>query len=404
MAHSLVRRSILLAIALCSTLASDLLAQTADDLFAPDALQEIRLFISSRDLDHLRAHYDENTFYTADLQWKDLRVRNVAVRSRGSASRSQVKPGLQVDFDRFASGQRFVGLRSLVLDNLWQDPSMIRERLAMTFFERMGEPAPRESFGRLYINNTYQGLYGIVEDVSTDFLARAYAKDTGYLFEYKNVQRFYGEYLGDDLDAYKVLFEPRSHKLEADTILYSPIRDLFREINHDDDSVWRERVETYLNLKQFVTHVAIEMFLAEPDGLLGFSGMNNFYLFRQADTNRHRLIPWDKDLSFSDISSPILYQGEDNQLFRRAMTYEDLRELYVKKLRQCAHVAGAGDWLQTQIAATSSLIAEAALEDTFKPASNEEFNAALKFLKKFARQRSSFVVREINTHPEWGGK
>jgi len=401
MAHSSFGRSLLFAIVLCLAPALDLLAQTADDLFATDALQEIRLFISSRDLQQLRAHYDENTYYPADLQWKDLRVRNIGVRSRGSASRNPLKPGLQIDVDRFVSTQELVGLRSLVLDNLWQDPSMIRERLAMAFFERMGEPAPRESFCRLYINNAYQGLYGIVEDVSTDFLARTFEHDTGYLFEYKNVRRFYGEYLGDELGAYKPLFEPRSHKLEADTILYSPIRDLFREINHDDDSVWRERVEEYLNLKQFVTYVAIETFLAEPDGVLGYSGMNNFYLLRQADTKRHRLIPWDKDLSFSDITSPILHQEEENELFRRALAYDDLRALYLKRLKQCAHVAAAGHWLQKQIVATASLISEAAREDTLKPVSNEEFDAAVKFLKQFARQRSDFVVRELETHPEW---
>jgi spore coat protein CotH len=400
MAGSAFHRSLLCAIVMCVAPAADLLAQTADDLFAADALQEIRLFISARDLQQLRTHYDENTHYAADLQWKNLRVRNVAIRSRGSASRSQSKPGLQIDFDRYVTDQEFVGLRSLVLDNLWQDPAMIRESVAMAFFARMGEPAPRESFCRLYINNAYQGLYGIVEDVSSGFLARAFGKDTGYLFEYKNVSRFYGEYLGDDLDAYKPLFEARSHEQEADTVLYSPIRDLFREVNHDDDGVWRDRVDDYLNLKQFVTYVAIETFLAEPDGVLGFSGMNNFYLVRQADTNRHRLIPWDKDLAFSDITSPIMLREEENELFRRLMTYDDLRAFYAKKLRQSAHAAAGGRWLEKQIAATASLISDAAHEDVFKPVSNHEFDAALKFLRKFARQRSDFVINSVETLPE----
>jgi hypothetical protein len=43
-------------------------AQTASDLFATDAIQEIRLFINSRDLLRLRQQYRENTYYTADLQ------------------------------------------------------------------------------------------------------------------------------------------------------------------------------------------------------------------------------------------------------------------------------------------------------------------------------------------------
>ena len=41
----------------------------------------------------------------------------------------------------------------------------VRERLAFTIFEKMGEPAPRESFCRLYINNEYQGLYAITEEI-----------------------------------------------------------------------------------------------------------------------------------------------------------------------------------------------------------------------------------------------
>ena len=97
----------------------------------------------------------------------------------------------------------------------------------------------------------------------------------------------------------------------------------------------------------------------------------------------------------------ILHQEEENELFRRALAYDDLRTLYLKKLKQCAHVAAAGHWLQKQIVASASLITEAAREDTLKPVSNEEFDAALKFMKRFARQRSDFVVKELQSHPEW---
>ena len=59
------------------------------------------------------------------------------------------KPALRIDFNRYVAGQEFLGLKSLALDNLWQDPSMIRERLAMQIFQRMGLRAPRESHARV---------------------------------------------------------------------------------------------------------------------------------------------------------------------------------------------------------------------------------------------------------------
>src|SRR4029077_20895744 len=113
-------------------------AQTSDDLFDASTLQELRLIISSRDLQTLRADFAANTYSPADLQWRDLKVRNVAVRSRGSGSRSGTKLGLQLDFNRYSTSQQFLGMKSLVLDNLVQDPAMVRERVSMAFYEHMG--------------------------------------------------------------------------------------------------------------------------------------------------------------------------------------------------------------------------------------------------------------------------
>src|SRR5688572_28982354 len=157
-------------------------AQTSDELFDPNALQEIRLFINSRDLRDLRERFAENTRYPADLQWRDTRVRNVSVRSHGLASRNPTKLSLEVDFDSYTAGQTFLGLKSLVLDNLWTDASMGRDRVAMAFCARMGQAAPRESYCRLFINNAFEGVYVLIEPVDPDFVARTTGDGSGYLY------------------------------------------------------------------------------------------------------------------------------------------------------------------------------------------------------------------------------
>ena len=144
--------------------ATPAIAQT-DEFFDPNTIQEIRLTMNTRDLRTLREKYLDNTYYTADVQWKGIRVRNAGVRSRGNSSRNDNKMALRVDADRYVTGQRFLGLKSFVLKNLWNDPSMLRERLAMTMFSRLGQPASRHSYCRLYINNEFQGLYIILESV-----------------------------------------------------------------------------------------------------------------------------------------------------------------------------------------------------------------------------------------------
>ena len=370
-------------------------AQTAADLFNRDAVQEIRLFINSRDLDQLRTKFREDIYYVVDVQWRNIRVRNAAVRSRGGASRNPSKPALRIDFNRYTTGERFLGLKSLVLDNLWQHGSFVAESTAMAFFDRMGQPAPRESFCRLYINNVYHGVYAIVEAVDTDFVTRTLGEKDGYLFSYQLQERFNGEYLGDELIEYKRRFQPQSHELESDAILYAPIRDLFREINHPEDGVWRDRVEQYLDLRQFVTHVAIENFLAEDDGILGSFSMNNFYLYRDADTSRHRLFVWDKDSTFAFPEFPIFRNAEENMLFRRAIAYRDLFELYLEVLEQCARAAAEADWLEREITRAAALVAPHVRADVRKPFSNDDFDQAVALLQEFARTRPSFVLKEV---------
>ena len=196
-----------------------------------------------RDLRELRERYLEDVYVPADFEWRGIRVRNVGVRVRGLATRSAIKPGLRIDFNRYVDGQTFLGMSAVVLDNALKDPSFVRERTSMAFIKRMGQPAPRESFGRVYINGAYEGLYALVEAVDSAFLARELGDGLGYLFEHKFADGFYGEFLGDDYAPYKLRFEPQTHRMESDYTLYAPIRELFREVNQDVDPVWRERVE-----------------------------------------------------------------------------------------------------------------------------------------------------------------
>ena len=393
-----MRRVLLCAIGLAAAViatAQPANAQSVDEVFDAQALHEVRLLINSKDLQLLRVNFTANTYYPADLVWGGggQRVRNVGVRSRGAGTRNSVKLGLRVDFDRYTTDQRFAGLASIVLDNLLQDPAMVRERVAMAFFNRVGVPAPRESFCRLFINNEYQGVYAIVEELEPVFAARTLGEDRGFLFEYHFVQSFRGEDLGN-LAAYKPLFEPRNHEDDADAVLYGGIRDLFREANVDDGT-FRERVEPYLDVTAFITLIAAENFLAENDGILGYTGMNNFYLYRFAGTTRQRILPWDKDNTFLQIDFPITNRLDDNVLSRRLLAYDDLRALYFDTLDQCARAAVEDDWLVSEIARSTALIADAAHADTRKLFSNDQFDAGVGFLNEFAALRPGFVAAAV---------
>ena len=374
---------------------SALWAQSADELFDAATLHDVRVFIHSRDLAELRERYLEDVYYPADFEWRGLRVRNVGVRVRGLATRSASKPGLRIDFNRYVEQQDFLGMRALVLDNSLKDPSLLRERTAMALIRRMGQPAPRESFARLYINGAYEGLYTVVEPVDSAFLARETGDGLGYLFEHKFLNGFYGEFLGEEFTPYKLRFQAETHRLEDDYTLYAPIRELFRQVNTETDASWRERVSWFIDLHQLATHVAVETFLAEFDGFLGGSGMANFFLHRPVASNVHRVIAWDRDTTFQAIDAPIFARADENALFRRMMAFPDLRALFLDVLDQSARSAAQDDWLWWEVLRGHELIKSAVYDDLRKPFSNDEYEQAVAHLVEFARSRPAVVADQV---------
>jgi hypothetical protein len=91
-----------------------------------------------------------------------------------------------------------------------------------------------------------------------------------------------------------------------------------------------------------------------------------------------------------------------NQLFARALTFADLRALYLETLERCARVAADGDWLRGEIDRFASLAAQEAYEDTRKPFPNEDFDSSLEYLRAFAAARPGFVQRAVEQARRFG--
>lgn len=383
------------------------IAQSADALFDGGVLHDIHLRVNSRDWERLKQNFERDTYYPCNFTWGGMTVRDAAIRSRGFGSRNGTKPGLRVEFDRYRTGQRFLGLRSLVLDNLWQDASMIRERISMLFFQRMGWPASREAHARLFVNDEYVGLYASVEDVDEDFLERAFGVGqdaiaaSGYLYEYRWRYEYLFTYLGRHLEKYEEIFDPKikAHKSLAE--LFGPIEDLARTVDQTADENFLRSVGEQLDLRALMTYLAIENFLADTDGFLGDFGMNNFYLPRFETRRFANFIPWDKDNAIGmeradptrPIGFPIFYNVDRNVLAKKALASPDLRNAYLEDLLRSADAAAG--WMEGEIARQFGQILDAAAADPFKPYSNDDFGASVGALLRFARERPQAVRQQV---------
>ena len=389
--------------ALLSAAAAPALAQTQADLFNDSTVQDIHLTVSSRDWEALKAHADENTYYAADLRWRGLTVRNVGIRSRGAGSRNGVKPGLRVDMNRYVD-QSFLGLRALILDNAYTDPSALREVLAMKLFARAGLPAPREAHARLLVNNEYAGLYIVVEPLDRTFVARVFGdaegnvENGGFLYEYSWVREYGFEYLGPALEPYAEIFEPRTRETDAISRLYQPLEALTRLINDTAPDRVEPAVGALLDLPALVRFLAVQQVAGEIDGFIGNWGMSNFYLYRFRDNRPAQVLPWDADHSFWALDLPIDHRLETNVLTRSIMAVPALRRLYLETLVSVSALVAGGagadgrGWLEQEADRLAAAIAPLVAADPVTPFTFAEFDGNLRGLRGLLRTRPPYVA------------
>lgn len=340
-------------------------ALTSDDFFDGSRLHDLRLEMDPADWQKLKDNYLESTYYRCRLDWNGIVVENVAVKSRGSGSRNPIKPGLGLDFSKFASSQRFLGMKSVVLRNSVQDPSMVHERVAMEVFRKAGLPSLREAHARVFVNGNYAGLYLMVEPIDSKFLSSRFGENDGYLYEF-NFQGdgYHWEYLGDDPALYVPgRFEPKNHE---DNPGGEWLAAMLKAISLSSDEEFVAEAGRYLDLDNFTVHAATEAFLAEWDGLMGDTGTTNFYFYRRKADDRGMVLVWDKEASCSIAEWNIWTNVGWNAVMKRLIAVTAYRELYMNTLASLAAAAGpGGGWLASEVDRQIDQIRTAAMQDPY---------------------------------------
>ena len=367
-------------------------AAAQDPIYNQSVLHDTRIVMDPGDWSALRQNFRTNQYYAANITIDGELVQQVGIRSRGKGSRSGEKPGLKVDMNRYVTGQEFHGRKSVILDNLVQDPTFMREPLAYAVFEAMGIAAPQIAHTRLTVNGEYWGVYTLVEDITKPFLEARFGDKEGNLFSYEWTDAYDFSYKGSASNLYvPVPFEPETNE---DSLDASGLVNFIRTANEAPEAGLTTTLGSFLDVQRFLTHIAVENAIAEQDGFLGSQGMNNFYLYQYAGQSRFVFIPWDKDTTFVAPSWPILYNIETNVLARRLLADPANMAFYRDQVKRASSVAVNSAFLIPRIEAMYSLIRTAALEDDKKPWTDEQFELGVEGLKGVVAGRPADIAAQ----------
>lgn len=132
-------------------------------------------------------------YYAATLEFEGQRFEGVGVHVKGGCRSSRLleqKPALSINLewddpavDGCPAQRRVHGLKKLVLNNMVEDPTYIREALGYRLMRQLGVPAPRTAYYKLTINGEYVGLYLMVEASTRQFFERWSDEGDGMAYE-----------------------------------------------------------------------------------------------------------------------------------------------------------------------------------------------------------------------------
>jgi len=317
----------------------------------------------------------------APREWVKARFRyrgdtwdEVAVRLKGHRSMRTLdeKPSFKLQFDKYVK-QRFLGLRSITLNGMVEDPTLVREALGYRLYREVGVPAPDTGYAEVTLDGQRLGLYLLVESVDQEFLDRRFGDHDGDMYE--------GEY-GCDLYP-------------------EDVAGMEREVGGQDRRPLAALVASAAGPvaglvggpkarfdRSALSYLAVSALIGDFDG---YRHSHNYRIYRDPEVKRWFFIPWGIDRVFYKRLDPFDSHG---LVARRCFADRDCRVAYLQELRR---VLAAYDKLNLDVGVDvlGSFVARATAGDPRRPFTPERTAKARGRLKKFLDQRAGDLADEL---------
>jgi hypothetical protein len=350
--------------------------EEAEQWFQDLTVQAVSLDLSSAAMAKLAR--EPRTWVRASFRLGDDAAVTVGVRFKGHRSLRgwADKPAFKVDFARYEKGQRYRGLRAISLNNMVDDPTMLREHLAARVFEALSVPAPRVSYASVRVNGDHFGLYTVVEPPRESLLTRYFRDATGPVFE--------GEY-GCDLyadDVWALEQDAGSNKDRTE------LARLAERMRTEPVSAWLLGDNASFDRDKVLSYLAVSNLLADFDG---YRHAHNYQLYFDPSTQRWSFLPWGFDRLFS---SPFPVYESQGRVAQACFADSVCRRQYSVRLHDFAERferLGVERWIDR----ADNALAKRIEHDPRRPHSLKARARALSKLRRFVRERATQVRAQL---------
>lgn len=289
-----------------------------DAFFNKPQVVKIAIEVGKAESESLRK--EPRKYVKATVKVGDQTYKDVGVHLRGAAGSFRGfddKPGLTLNMDKFANGQRFHGMEKIHLANSAQDGSYLSELICGEIFRKADVPAAQIGHAVVTINGRVRGMYYLKEGYDSLFLQRHFGNSHGNFYD--------GGFLRD-IDQPLELISGK-----GDVAGHADLKALVAAANEPDPAKRLARLDKLLELDRFITYMALEAVLWDWDSY-PFKA-NNYRVYHNPATGKITFIPSGMDQMFGEVNGPAV-PDFGGLVARQIMQAPAGKKRYVAKLAE----------------------------------------------------------------------
>ena len=281
-------------------------------------------------------HSQEEEYYPCDVVIDGESFPNVGIRTKGHSSNQFIyqakrdKYSFRIKMDKYNKYQNYHGLTEFCMNNMYSDPSCMRDILCYNAMYDLDAYAPICAYTDMYLNGQLFSFYFLCEQPGTTLGERLATRDDSVLYKAADFGSSYDCTFAQDMDLrnFEVKF--------GDDEKLTHITEIVNSINRVSSSNYKF-IEDIIDVPSWLKGFAVNAVLCNYDS---YNGMmpHNFYV--EYNEGKMYYIGWDYNLSLgnfmdngasvnSDVNTG-MYQADEKRrpMLTKLLAVPEYKKLY----------------------------------------------------------------------------
>lgn len=276
----------------------------------------------------------------------------------------------------------------------YDDPSMIRNALSFSFFNRIGVPAPDTRHVKLVVNGEPAGVYLAIEAVGRRFFERR-GLGAAALFYAVSEYADFGLYAPGSGERKSSLLAGYEHRFGGGKEK-ARLASFIRGANAERETAAFRQAMASLDVDNYIRWLAGAVLTGNYDGF-----EQNYAIYRGGRTGKYRIVPWDYEGTWGrncygkPVDGNLVSVSGYNRLTRVLLAQRGVRARYDRLLRRLLDGPFTERALMPRVEAMTSMLAPAIREDVARKSPYREFAAEPKRIRDYIRERRAGVIAAL---------